>query len=132
MIGSFGNVVIYRLPLGKSVVSPRSHCYSCKKTVPWYDNIPIFSWFILRGKCRNCKAPYSFRYAFVELLMGALFALAFWYFGFCWFLLEALIFFSMSSFDNKDDRDNTYDICDKLLANYKDNYQQKIENNLSA
>ena len=84
--------MIYRIPLGKSVVSPRSSCGSCNKMIPMYHNIPILSWFILRGKCANCGAKYSFRYAFVELLMGVLFALAGLSLGFSWTLLEALIF----------------------------------------
>lgn len=92
LLGSFGNVVIYRLPKEESVVKPGSHCYSCKTPVKWYDNIPIFSWFILRGKCRHCGAPFSFRYAFVELLMASLFALSYYYLGFSWTLVEYLIF----------------------------------------
>ena len=65
-IGSFLNVVIYRLPAGESVVSPRSHC-RCGKPIAWYDNIPILSWFILRGRCRHCGERFSFRYPMVEL-----------------------------------------------------------------
>lgn len=72
LFGSFFNVVIYRLPAGKSVVRPRSHC-ACGQPIAWYDNIPIVSWFVLRGRARCCGRPYSFRYAFVELLTGALF-----------------------------------------------------------
>lgn len=90
--GSFGNVVIYRMPLDQSVVRPRSRCQKCQSLVRWYDNIPIFSWFILRGKCRNCGAAFSFRYPFVEFLMGVLFAGAYCYFGLSWTLLEALLF----------------------------------------
>ncbi len=92
ILGSFGNVIIYRLPKGESIVSPRSYCYSCKKQIKWYDNIPVISWFILRGKCRSCGAKYSFRYPFVELLTGVLFALAYYYIGMSWTLLEYLIF----------------------------------------
>jgi len=65
-IGSFLNVVIYRVPAGKSVVSPRSQC-RCGEPIAWYDNIPILSWFILRGRCRHCKSYFSFRYPMVEL-----------------------------------------------------------------
>ncbi len=65
-IGSFLNVVIYRLPAGESVVSPRSHC-KCGKPIAIYDNIPILSWFLLRGKCRHCGEYFSFRYPMVEL-----------------------------------------------------------------
>lgn len=92
ILGSFGNVVIYRLPRGESVVKPRSHCYNCKAQVKWYDNIPIFSWFILRGRCRQCGAKYSFRYAVVEFLTGVLFLLSYHYAGFSWTLLEYLLF----------------------------------------
>jgi leader peptidase (prepilin peptidase) / N-methyltransferase len=76
MIGSFLNVVIYRVPKGESIVHPGSHC-SCGQAIAWYDNIPIFSWFLLRGKARCCGQAYSPRYAFVELLTGVLF-LASW------------------------------------------------------
>lgn len=92
LLGSFGNVVIVRLPEGKSVVRPRSHCVKCGTMVAWYDNIPIASWFVLRGRCRNCKAPYSFRYPFVEFLTAVLFTFAFFTFHFSWTLLESLIF----------------------------------------
>ncbi|MFP5518671.1 MAG: prepilin peptidase [Bdellovibrionia bacterium] len=92
LMGSFANVIIYRMPKGQSIVLPGSHCQSCQKPVRWFDNIPIFSWFILKGKCRHCGAKYSFRYVLVELLTAGLFALAFHYFGFTWSLLEALLF----------------------------------------
>jgi leader peptidase (prepilin peptidase)/N-methyltransferase len=70
--GSFLNVVIYRMPLEKSIVTPGSHC-ACGKPIAWSDNIPVLSWFVLRGKARCCGRPYSFRYAFVELLTAGLF-----------------------------------------------------------
>lgn len=92
IFGSFGNVVIYRLPKEESVVKPRSYCYNCKKTIKWYDNIPILSWFILHGRCRNCGAKFSFRYPLVEIIMASLFALSYHYVGFSWSLLEYLIF----------------------------------------
>jgi leader peptidase (prepilin peptidase)/N-methyltransferase len=76
MVGSFLNVCIYRIPADKSVVTPRSHC-ACGKPIAWFDNIPVLSWFLLRGKARCCGRPYSFRYVFVEALTGALF-LACW------------------------------------------------------
>lgn len=81
--GSFFNVVIYRFPAGKSVVRPRSHC-ACGKLIPWYDNLPILSWFILRGKARCCGQRFSFRYPMVELLTGLLFLA-------CWWLLPPLV-----------------------------------------
>ncbi len=92
LLGSFGNVVIYRLPQNKSVVTPRSHCQVCGKTVPWYHNVPFFSWFILRGKCFSCKAPFSIRYPLVELLMGILFLMVYLIFGWQWITLEYLLF----------------------------------------
>ena len=77
LIGSFLNVCIYRIPAGKSIISPGSTC-SCGKPIKAYDNIPILSWFILRGKARCCGSNYSFRYPFIEALTGAFF-LAAWF-----------------------------------------------------
>jgi leader peptidase (prepilin peptidase) / N-methyltransferase len=79
--GSFLNVCIYRLPLGKSVVTPRSACPHCGDLIPLYHNIPVLSWLILRGKCRSCKAPISPRYLVIELLTGLLFLGCFTHFG---------------------------------------------------
>lgn len=67
-VGSFLNVVIYRLPNGMSLAKPASHCPKCNEPIRWYDNIPLLSYIILRGKCRHCKERISFRYPFVELL----------------------------------------------------------------
>ncbi len=75
--GSFANVCVVRVPLKLSVVRPGSKCFACNKPVAWYDNLPILSWFILRGKCRNCGAKFSIRYALVEAAAGLL-ALALW------------------------------------------------------
>jgi len=75
-IGSFLNVVIYRVPAGKSIVRPGSAC-GCGTPIAWYDNIPILSWLLLRGRARCCGRPFSVRYPFVELLTAALF-LACW------------------------------------------------------
>jgi len=80
--GSFLNVCIYRLPLGISVVTPRSACPKCKHGIALYDNMPVLSWLILRGRCRYCKAKISPRYLIIELLTGLLFLLCYWYFGF--------------------------------------------------
>ena len=73
-IGSFLNVCIYRMPVpGKSIVSPGSYCPRCKKHIVWYDNIPLLSYLLLRGRCRMCRAPIPFRYFFIELLTGVCF-----------------------------------------------------------
>ncbi len=90
--GSFANVIIYRLPKNLSVVRPGSHCYACGKSVRWYDNIPLISWWVLRGRCRDCQAPFSIRYWLVELITAVLFAGLYYYYGFTWTLLEYLIF----------------------------------------
>lgn len=90
--GSFANVIILRWPKNESVVKPRSRCLKCGTLIRWYDNIPIFSWFILRGRCRKCGERFSFRYPLVEFLTGLLFLAAFWKFGLSWTSLEMLFF----------------------------------------
>ena len=76
-IGSFLNVCIYRLPAGESLTKKNSHCMTCGAYIKWYDLIPVFSWLILRGKCRACKSKISPRYILVESLTGILFFLTF-------------------------------------------------------
>lgn len=71
--GSFLSVCIWRIPREESIVFPRSHCPSCNQLIPWYQNIPVISWIILRGKCANCKVRISPRYLFLELLTATLF-----------------------------------------------------------
>ena len=80
-VGSFLNVVIYRVPNGMSLATPSSHCPKCKYTLRWYDNIPVLSYIMLGGKCRSCKAHISFRYTAVEIanmLLWLLSVLIFW------------------------------------------------------
>jgi len=75
IVGSFLNVCIYRMPLEQSIVKPRSFCPHCKKPIPWFDNIPFISYFILRGKCRFCKQNISLRYFLIELITAGAFLL---------------------------------------------------------
>jgi leader peptidase (prepilin peptidase)/N-methyltransferase len=81
VVGSFLNVCICRLPENRSVVSPSSSCPLCGYRISWYDNIPVASFVFLRGKCRSCKAPISFRYPLVELINGLLTLMLFIKFG---------------------------------------------------
>ena len=83
-IGSFLNVVIWRVPRGESVVSPPSHCPSCDAEIRTRDNIPVLSWLLLRGRCRDCGAPISARYPGVEALTGVLFLLMALVLGMSW------------------------------------------------
>ncbi|MHC4324393.1 MAG: prepilin peptidase, partial [Planctomycetota bacterium] len=72
-IGSFLNVVIYRMPRDKSLITPPSSCPSCGKRIRFYDNIPLFSWLLLGRKCRYCRTSISSRYFFIELLTAGVF-----------------------------------------------------------
>ena len=76
VIGSFLNVVIARLPTGRSIARPPSACPACGAPIRWFDNVPVLSWLRLRGRCRACRAAISWRYPAVELLTAVLFALA--------------------------------------------------------
>lgn len=82
IFGSFANVVIYRLPKGKSLVAPGSCCPACGKSILFYDNIPLLSFILLKGKCRFCHSKISSRYFLVELISGVLFFLVYQKFGF--------------------------------------------------
>ena len=93
-IGSFLNVIIYRVPRNESVVSPRSKCPSCGAPIKDRDNIPVLSWMLLKGRCRNCHAAISPRYLYVELAGGALFAGAAARLGFRWDLPAILVLLS--------------------------------------
>lgn len=86
MIGSFLNVVIYRIPKGESIVFPSSKCQSCQNALKWWHNIPIFSWLFLRGKCSFCKEKISAQYPIVELLTGVIFVALYFKLGLVWYL----------------------------------------------
>ena len=72
-IGSFLNVCIYRIPLGESIVTAPSHCMTCGRKLKWYDMVPVFSWLVLGGKCRNCKSKISVQYPIIEGVNGILY-----------------------------------------------------------
>jgi leader peptidase (prepilin peptidase)/N-methyltransferase len=84
LIGSFLNVVVWRVPRGESVVSPPSHCPGCDTAIAPRDNVPVLSWLVLRGRCRHCGEPISVRYPLVELGTALLFGLIAWYLGSAW------------------------------------------------
>jgi leader peptidase (prepilin peptidase) / N-methyltransferase len=80
-IGSFLNVVVARVPIGRSIVHPPSACMECENEIAWYDNVPVLSWLLLRGRCRSCDTSISWRYPAVELSTAMLVAACFWKFG---------------------------------------------------
>ena len=94
-VGSFLNVCLSRLPRGESVLRPRSRCPGCGESIAWYDNIPILSWSMLRGRCRHCRERISIQYPAVELVTAAVWvAMALWY-GPTWQSLQGAILFSL-------------------------------------
>ena len=95
IFGSFANVCIYRLPNNKKISKGRSFCPKCKKKISWFDNIPLFSYFILVGKCRRCKKKISFQYPLVETISSFLFAFVYFYFGIS---IDALLLIILGSF----------------------------------
>lgn len=95
VIGSFLNVVILRTPLKQSIITEPSHCFSCGHKLAWYDMFPIFSWLLLRGRCRYCKAPYSPRYMIFEAITAVLYCLAFLVFGFTLQLAYSAVLFAV-------------------------------------
>ncbi len=92
VIGSFLNVCIFRLPRGRSVVWPSSACAECGRELSWFENIPIASYAVLRGRCRTCHIRISPRYPIVEAITAAMFAAAWWYYGPGVLLVSRLLF----------------------------------------
>ena len=91
-VGSFLNVCIYRLPLSKSVIAPPSACPTCNRTLAWYENIPIVSYLVLRGRCRTCHTAIGPQYPIVEAVTAVMFGAAWWYYGPSALLVSRLIF----------------------------------------
>jgi leader peptidase (prepilin peptidase)/N-methyltransferase len=94
IVGSFLNVCIHRIPQGKSIITPSSHCPRCKTPIRFYDNIPLVSFIILKGRCRKCEAPISLRYPLVEFLMGLFSLILLLRFGISTLYLIYLAFFA--------------------------------------
>lgn len=95
LIGSFLNVCSLRWPVDESVVRPRSRCPGCEALIAWYDNVPVVSWIVLRGRCRRCSTPVSVQYPLVELATGLLWAAAFALHGPSWEALRGSIFLTI-------------------------------------
>ena len=93
LFGSFANVVIWRFPRGESLSHPGSHCPACETPIAWYDNVPVLSWLVLRGRCRSCGTTISLRYPVVELLSAVLWVLAGVLFGASLQTAAAVFFF---------------------------------------
>jgi len=91
-VGSFLNVVVARVPLRRSIVRPPSACMECGQVLAWYDNVPVLSWLVLRGRCRTCGTAISWRYPAVELSTALLVAGCFWKFGLSWGAAAASFF----------------------------------------
>jgi len=92
VVGSFLNVCIFRLPEGRSIIRPSSHCPHCQKPIRFYDNIPLVSFIVLKGKCRDCGGKISWQYPVVEFLTAVLCAALFHSFGFSWMGLVFFVF----------------------------------------
>lgn len=91
-VGSFLNVCAYRLPLGESIVHPRSRCTSCGRTLTWFDNVPVLSWAALGGRCRNCKQPVSWMYPAVEVVTALVFVITYLTYGLTLLSLVRVVF----------------------------------------
>jgi leader peptidase (prepilin peptidase) / N-methyltransferase len=81
IVGSFLNVCIYRLPRGMSIVLPASACPNCRRTLAWFENVPVLGYLVLGGRCRSCRAPIGIRYPIVEIVTALMFGAAWWYYG---------------------------------------------------
>ena len=95
LIGSFLNVVIYRIPKGESIVFPASKCQSCQTPLKWYHNIPIFSWLFLRGKCGFCSEKISVQYPLIELTTGLIAVSLFYKLGLVWYMPVVFVVFTL-------------------------------------
>lgn len=95
IVGSFLNVCSLRWPQDQSVVSPPSHCPRCQEPVRWFDNVPVLSWLLLRGRCRSCGEPISIQYPLVELSSGLMWAGVFWAYGATWEAGRGAVFLTM-------------------------------------
>jgi leader peptidase (prepilin peptidase)/N-methyltransferase len=91
-VGSFLNVCTYRLPLGESIVHPRSRCTSCGRTLTWFDNLPVLSWAALGGRCRTCKQPVSWMYPAVEVVTALVFVITYLTYGLTLLSLVRVVF----------------------------------------
>jgi leader peptidase (prepilin peptidase)/N-methyltransferase len=94
VVGSFLNVVVYRLPRGESLAWPGSRCPRCQVPIAFYDNVPVLSWLLLRARCRHCRAPIAWRYPALELVTGVLFLALAWRYG---FTLETLLWMAFAA-----------------------------------
>ncbi len=107
IVGSFLNVCIYRIPAGLSVVSPPSSCPHCGHQIRWYQNIPIFSYLLLRGRCSSCRVHISLRYPSIEITTGGLFSLTLYCFGLSsatlvyWLFLSVLVVITFIDLDHQ-------------------------------
>ncbi len=107
IIGSFINVCVYRIPAGKSIISPPSSCPKCGHQIRWYQNVPILSYLLLGGKCAGCRSKISFRYPAIEALSGFLFVSTFQFFGLSpatlvyWLFLAALVTITFIDLDHQ-------------------------------
>ncbi|MBI3009121.1 MAG: prepilin peptidase [Candidatus Omnitrophica bacterium] len=94
IVGSFLNVCIYRMPREESIVSPPSHCPNCQRPIPWFYNVPLISYVLLKGRCRFCSTRISFRYFIVELITAVIFLMLFNHYGFS---IKFLIYTALTS-----------------------------------